>query len=101
MRFAAWLFAAALVALACAPARAADGKLVYAQACAMCHAQGVAGAPRLGDKLAWQARVAGGKETLLASALKGKGAMPAKGGNASLTDADVKAAVEFILSEVK
>jgi cytochrome c5 len=100
MRFG-WLMAAVLAAVAWAPARAADGKLVYVQACAMCHAQGVAGAPRLGDRSAWQPRVASGKDALLASVLKGKGAMPAKGGNASLSDADVKAAVEFILSEVK
>jgi cytochrome c5 len=82
-------------------ARAADGKLIYAQACAMCHAQGVAGAPRLSDKLAWRPRIAAGKAALLTSVLKGKGAMPAKGGNASLSDADVNAAVEFILTEVR
>jgi cytochrome c5 len=100
MRFALTIVAS-LAMLLSAAAKAADGKLVYAQACAMCHAQGVAGAPRLGDKGAWQPRVASGKNALLASVLNGKGAMPAKGGNASLSDADVKAALDFILSEVK
>jgi len=97
----AFFLAPFVAVLSCASAWAADGKLVYAQACAMCHAQGVAGAPRLGDKAAWQARIASGKDALLTSVLKGKGAMPAKGGNASLSDADVKSAVEFILTEVK
>ncbi len=100
MRFALSIIAS-LAALSCSAAQAADGKLVYAQACAMCHAQGVAGAPRLADKGAWQTRVASGRAALLASVLKGKGAMPAKGGNASLSEADVKAALDFILAEVK
>jgi cytochrome c5 len=82
-------------------AKAADGKAVYEASCAACHGSGVAGAPKLGDKAAWAARVKSGADRLLASALKGKGAMPAKGGNASLTDVDVKAAVEFMVSKAK
>lgn len=80
---------------------AAEGKAVYAQTCAACHATGVADAPRLGDKTAWAVRLKNGQQALLASALKGKGVMPAKGGNASLSDGDVKAAVDYMLSQVR
>jgi cytochrome c5 len=79
----------------------ASGKPVYDGACAACHTAGVAGAPKLGDKAAWVARVKSGVDTLYASALKGKGAMPPKGGNLSLADADVKAAVDFMVSQAK
>ena len=79
----------------------ADGKAVYDTACAACHKDGVAGAPKSGDKAAWAARIKSGKDALYASAMKGKGAMPAKGGNASLSDADVKAAVDYMFAAVK
>jgi cytochrome c5 len=88
-----------------ATANAADdkGKQVYDQSCAACHAAGVAGAPKLGDKAAWTARVAQGNDTLYTHALKGyqgkSGFMPPKGGNASLSDADVKAAVDFMVAQ--
>lgn len=85
--------------LAAPMAMAADGGATYAQACALCHATGVGGAPKLGDKAAWAPRIATGKDAMLASVLKGKGAMPAKGGNASLNDADVKAAVEHMIAQ--
>lgn len=80
---------------------AADGKAVYAQTCAACHASGIADAPKLGDKQAWAPRLKFGQQTMIASVLKGKGAMPPKGGNASLSDADVKAALEYMLSQAK
>lgn len=81
-----------------APADPAAGRQTYQQACAFCHDKGVAGAPKLGDAAAWSARTAQGKETLYASALHGKGAMPAKGGNSSLSDDAVKAAVDFLVA---
>lgn len=87
-----------------APAAQADGaqgKPVYDKACAACHAAGVAGAPKLGDKAAWAPRLKSGMDTLYASALKGKAAMPPKGGNPSLADADVKAAVDFMVGQAK
>ena len=62
---------------------------------------GVANAPKLGDKAAWGPRVATGMDALYTSALNGKAAMPAKGGNPALSDAEVKAAVDFIVSSVK
>ncbi len=82
-------------------AAAADGKALYTQTCAACHASGVAGAPKLGDKDAWVSRMGAGNQALLASVLKGKGGMPARGGNASLSDADAKAAVDYMISQVK
>jgi len=86
------------------PAAAADagkGASVYQASCSACHAAGVAGAPKIGDAAAWAARVRTGASALYASALKGKGAMPAKGGNAALADADVRAAVDFMLAQLQ
>jgi cytochrome c5 len=81
------------------------GKAVYDSTCAACHATGVAGAPKLGDKAAWKDRVAKGNATLYEHAIKGfqgkAGFMPPKGGNASVPDADVKAAVDYMVSKSK
>jgi len=79
----------------------AGGKEVYESTCAACHATGAAGAPKLGDKAAWGPRVGTGAAALQASALKGKGVMPPKGGNAGLSDADVIAAVEYMVAQAK
>jgi cytochrome c5 len=86
------------IAAAALPALAADGKAVYDKTCAMCHAAGVANAPKFGDKQAWAPRAATGKDALLGSVLKGKGAMPPKAGNGELKDDDIKAAIDFMLS---
>jgi len=83
------------------PAAAADGKKVFDSTCTACHSTGVAGSPKLGDQAAWAPRVKQGVDALVQSALKGKGAMPPKGGNASLSDADIRAAVEFMVSQSK
>ena len=88
-------------ALATATVAAADGKAVYSQTCAACHANGVANAPKLVDKAAWESRVKAGKDLLIVSVLKGKGAMPPKGGNASLSDEDVRAAVDYIMAQTR
>jgi cytochrome c5 len=74
---------------------------VVAQACAGCHNAGTLGAPKIGDKAAWQARSSaqGGVDGLTASAIKGKNNMPARGGNAELTDEEIKAAVEKMLKD--
>jgi c(7)-type cytochrome triheme protein len=82
---------------------AADaGMDLYSKTCAVCHAAGIAGAPRYGNAADWQARMAGGAARLYASALKGtpKG-MPPKGGNVAAPDGDVKAAVDYMLASVK
>jgi cytochrome c5 len=80
---------------------AADGKAVYDANCQACHAAGVAGAPKLGDKAAWAPRVGAGVAALTASVIKGKNAMPPKGGNLNLADADIKAAVEYLVAQAK
>ena len=77
------------------------GKKLYDTVCMACHAAGIAGAPKTGDKAAWKPRIAAGKQALYNSALHGKNAMPAKGGMASAADGDVKAAVDFMLSQTK
>ena len=84
---------------------AAGGEGVYKNACVACHGAGIAGAPKVGDKAAWTARVALGKPLLYEHAIKGyqgkAGVMPAKGGNAALADADVKAAVDYMVASSK
>ncbi|HEX2826528.1 MAG TPA: c-type cytochrome [Burkholderiales bacterium] len=77
------------------------GKAIFDANCAACHGTGVAGAPKLGDKAAWAPRLKQGLDTLHEHALKGKGAMPPKGGNMSLSDADVMAAVDYLASQGK
>lgn len=76
------------------------GKSVFGKTCALCHAAGVAGAPKPGDKEDWAPRIAQGKDTLYKHALEGftgsKGQMPARGANAALPDAEVKAAVDYM-----
>jgi cytochrome c5 len=79
----------------------ADGKSVYDKVCFACHAQSVAGSPKLGDKAAWAPRIRTGVDVLVQSVIKGKNAMPPKGGNPSLSDAEVRAAVEFMVSQAK
>lgn len=99
---------AAAPAAAAAPAPAptpvaasANGEALYKQACMACHAAGVAGAPKLADKAAWAPRMAAGLDGLTASVIKGKGAMPPKGGAAAASDAEIKAAVAYMLDSVK
>ncbi|MEW6119317.1 MAG: c-type cytochrome [Pseudomonadota bacterium] len=77
----------------------AKGKAVYAANCAACHDAGVAGAPKLGDKAGWSARLAQGYDGLYQAALKGKNGMPAKGGNADLAEADLGHAVAYMFVE--
>ena len=80
---------------------AADGKGTYTASCAACHATGAAGAPKFGDKGAWKARIAQGDATLFDHAINGFKGMPAKGGNASLSDDAVKAAVKYMVDGSK
>jgi cytochrome c5 len=84
-----------------APAGKPDGKAIYDSTCVACHGTGVAGAPKAGDKAAWAPRLKAGMDALYASALKGKGAMPIKGGNMSLGDPDIKAAVDYLAGLAK
>jgi cytochrome c5 len=92
---------AAPEAVAAAPASpapaAADGQAVYNMACMACHMTGAAGAPKLGDKVAWGPRIATGRAALINSAINGKGAMPPKGGQMQLTEAEISAAVDYMV----
>lgn len=83
----------------------AKGEHIYKGTCAACHATGLAGAPKFGNKADWGPRIAQGKETLYSHALKGftgtKGTMPPKGANPGLSDSDVKAAVDYMAAQIK
>jgi cytochrome c5 len=101
--FLAGLFSAiGLLAATGVPAAGApNGEEIYKQVCSACHASGLAGAPKLGDKAAWAPRIKAGVDAMYSSALKGKGAMPPKGGNMTTPDANIKAAVDFMVSKAK
>jgi cytochrome c5 len=91
--------------MAAAATGPADGKKVFDGTCHVCHATGIAGAPKFGDKAAWAPRIAQGEATLIQHAMNGfqgkAGVMPPKGGNTSLTAADIKAAVEYMTAAAK
>jgi cytochrome c5 len=73
---------------------------LYQGACLACHSTGAAGAPKIGDAAAWTARLAKGLDALVTSAINGMGAMPPRGGS-KYNDDQVRATVEYILSESK
>ncbi len=92
----------AVPATAAAPAAAAgprSGKDVYAASCMACHSTGVAGAPKVGDKAAWEARAGKGVDGLLATAISGINAMPPKGTCGACSDDELKGAIEHMLKE--
>lgn len=80
-----------------------SAQAVYDQVCAVCHNAGLAGAPLTGDAAAWESRIAQGMAAMVANAINGfqgaAGVMPAKGGNASLSDDEVAAAVEWMVEQ--
>jgi len=86
---------------AAAGAGSVNGKSIYDATCMACHAAGVAGAPKTGNKEEWAPRLKSGMPALYASSMKGKNAMPPKGGNLTLSDANVKAAVDYMVGLVK
>ena len=81
------------------------GEKTYKMACFACHGTGAAGSPKMGDKAAWKDRIAQGNATLYEHVIKGykgkTGYMPPKGGRTDISDADVKAAVDYMVSSVK
>ena len=95
----------ALVPVAAPEPVKVNGQQVYQSACIACHGAGIAGAPKVGNASQWAKRVAKGFDTLYASAINGlqgsAGVMPAKGGNLALSDAEVKAAVDYIVAQLK
>jgi len=101
-----WLFVALCAALGTSASVQADGKKVYDTACMACHAAGIASAPKTGDKAAWAPRIKQGNKALYDHAIKGFSSkagsvMPPKGGRTDLSDADVKAAVDHMVSQSK
>ena len=87
-------------------AAASDGKprsaeAIYNTICKACHDAGVAGAPKTGDKAAWAPRIATGQAALLKSAINGKNAMPPRAGDTSLSDDELKAALEYLVGKAK
>ena len=88
-------------AASAAPAASSDaGKALYEQTCAVCHGTGVAGAPKFGDKAAWGPFVAEGMDAMVKKATQGIGAMPPKGGSTA-SDADFKAAIQYMVDHAK
>ena len=83
-----------------APAAATAAPALYDQTCSTCHTPGIAGAPKVGDKAGWAQRIAQGIDVLTTNAIKGKGAMPPKGGS-SASDADIKAVVTYMVNASK
>ena len=84
---------------AAAPAGARKGEDIVKSTCAACHQAGVANAPKIGDRAAWGPRIKQGLQGMLAVATKGKGAMPPRGGDASLTDAELTRAIIFMANQ--
>ena len=78
------------------PAR--SGKEIVETQCVKCHGTGVGGAPKIGDREAWLPRAKLGFDTLVTSAIHGHGAMPPRGGMADLTDAEIRAAIVYMLN---
>ena len=92
-----------VVAMAATGAKAADANTppaLFSQVCTACHSTGAAGAPKVGDKVAWAPRIAQGIDALTASAIKGKGAMPPKGGS-NASEAEIKAVVTYMVNAAK
>lgn len=93
--------ASAAPVAATATVDAGKGKQVYDSACMACHATGAAGAPKVGDKAAWEPRIAQGMDTLVKHAIEGIRAMPPKGTCMTCSDDDLKAAVSYMVGESK
>ena len=74
---------------------------IYKQACFACHDTGAANAPKLGDKAAWEPRIAQGLDQLLSTAISGKGAMPPRGTCATCSDEDLRIAIEYMVSKAQ
>lgn len=93
--------AAATAAPAVQTVAAGSGEKLYKAVCTACHAAGVAGAPKSGDKAAWGPRATKGADELTKTVISGKGAMPPRGGAGAASDAELKAAVQYMLAQLK
>jgi cytochrome c5 len=79
------------------------GRQIWLKTCMVCHLQGLAGSPPIGNQAAWKPRIAKGMDVLFKHAIEGFDSpegnhMPAKGGNPALTDEEVKLAVKYVTS---
>lgn len=77
----------------------AKGEKIYGATCVSCHGAGVLGAPKFGDKAAWAPRIAKGIAVLHTNGINGFNMMPPKGGNASLKDDEMKAAIDYMVAK--
>ncbi|PLX90398.1 MAG: hypothetical protein C0614_00715 [Desulfuromonas sp.] len=77
------------------------GKDVYERTCASCHNLGISGAIKINDKEAWKKHIHHGIDHMVESVIRGKGAMPARGGNPNLTDEEIEAAVHYIIKQAQ
>jgi cytochrome c5 len=89
----------AMAADAGAAAEPKSGEEIYNGSCMACHGTGAAGAPKVGDAAAWAPRIAKGMDSLLANATSGLNAMPPKGLCMTCSDADLQAAIEYMVSQ--
>jgi cytochrome c5 len=92
---------AAVAVAAVGGSASGKGKALYDSACTACHTAGIAGAPKFGDKTAWAPLAKEGVKHLVETVIKGQGAMPPKGGKPDATEADITAAVEYMLAAAK
>jgi len=93
--------ASAPAATASADDAGIDAEALYKGACQACHLAGVANAPKLDDKAAWAPRIATGIDALTQSAIKGKNAMPPKGGRMDYSDEKIAAIVKYMVSQAQ
>ena len=77
------------------------GEQIVKQNCKVCHAQGINGAPIIGNKKMWESRLSKSEAMLTQNAINGVGLMPAKGGSTELTEDEMSAAVTYMLSQLK
>ena len=78
-------------------AKPRTGEQLVSFQCVLCHGVGMAGAPRIGDRKAWEKRLAGGEERLLRSATEGRGAMPPNGGLSDVSPQELRSAIDYMI----
>ena len=76
-----------------------SGEQIVQMQCSKCHQEGVGGAPKIGDRSAWIPRLKPGLDVVVRSAMNGHGGMPARGGMADLTDAELRSAIIYMFNK--
>lgn len=95
-----WMMSLGTVDGVAVAADQSTGREVFVQNCALCHVHGVAMAPRVDNQAEWRPRLLLGRQVLLNSVLRGKGGMPPKGGNASISDEQAAAGLDYMLQAI-